>query len=151
MARGTGYKTKGRKLILDYLEAKKERTVTVSEIQQYMQQQGNPVNVSTIYRSLDALVAQGQVMKYVADKGDKSTYQYIEPEHDCHKHLHVQCVKCGKVVHLECGFMDTIEEHMQKDHGISLLCENSILYGICENCKDDTSGEGQEHCHKCEK
>lgn len=137
MARSDGYKTKGRKLILDYLEAIQERTASVTEIQQYMEQQGNPVNVSTIYRNLDALVAQGQVMKFVADKGDKSTYQYIEPEHNCHKHLHVQCVKCGRVVHLECSFMNTIEEHMKKDHGISLLCENSILYGICENCKKE--------------
>ncbi len=135
MARSDGYKTKGRQLILSYLEETKERTVSVSEIQQFMEQQGNPVNVSTIYRNLDVLVAQGQVMKFVSDKGDKSTYRYIEPEHNCHKHLHIQCVKCGKVIHLECSFMDTIEEHILKDYGISLLCENSILYGICEECK----------------
>lgn len=71
MARSEGYKTKGRQLILDYLEKTKERTVSVVEIQEFMEQQGNPVNVSTIYRNLDALVAQGQVMKFVSDKGDK--------------------------------------------------------------------------------
>ncbi len=135
MARSDGYKTKGRQLMLSYLEETKERTVSVSEIQRFMEQQGNPVNVSTIYRNLDALVAQGQVMKFVSDKGDKCTYRYIEPEHNCHKHLHIQCVKCGKVIHLECSFMETIEEHIRKDHGISLLCENSILYGICKECK----------------
>lgn len=136
MARSEGYKTKGRQLILSYLEETKERTVSVLEIQEFMKQQGNPVNITTIYRNLDALVAQGQAMKFVSDKGDKSTYRYIEPEHNCHKHLHVQCVKCGKVVHLECGFMKTIEEHILKDHGISILCENSILYGICQECKE---------------
>ncbi len=137
MARSDGYKTKGRQLILNYLEATKERTVTVSEIQQFMEQEGNPVNVSTIYRNLDALVAQGKVMKSVSEKGDKSTYRYVEPEHNCHKHLHIQCVKCGKIIHLECGFMNSIEEHILKEHGISLLCENSILYGVCETCKDN--------------
>lgn len=136
MARSDGYRTKGRQLILSYLEATKERTVSVSEIQEFMEQQGNPVNVSTIYRNLDALVAQGKVMKFVADKGDKSTYRYIEPEHDCHKHLHIQCVKCGKVIHLECDFMKSIEDHVLEEHGISLLCENSILYGVCQGCKN---------------
>lgn len=135
MARSDGYRTKGRQLILDYLEKTKERTVSVGEIQDFMEQQGNPVNVSTIYRNLDALVAQGQVMKFVSDKGDKSTYRYIEPEHECHKHLHIQCVRCGKVIHLECDFMKSIEEHVYKDHGVTLLCNNSILYGICEGCK----------------
>ena len=135
MARSDGYRTKGRQLILSYLEATKERTVSVSEIQEFMEQQGNPVIVSTIYRNLAALVAQGKVMKFVADKGDKSTYRYIEPEHDCHKHLHIQCVKCGKVIHLECDFMRSIEKHVLEEHGISLLCENSILYGVCQGCK----------------
>lgn len=135
MARSDGYRTKGRQLILSYLEGTRERTVSVSEIQEFMNQQGNPVNVSTIYRNLDALVAQGQVMKFVSDKGDKSTYRYIEPEHDCHKHLHIQCVKCGKVIHLECDFMRNIEQHVLEEHGISLLCENSILYGVCQECK----------------
>lgn len=135
MARSEGYRTKGRQLILDYLEKTKERTVSVGEIQDFMEQQGNPVNVSTIYRNLDALVAQGQVMKFVSDKGDKSTYRYIEPEHECHKHLHIQCVRCGKVIHLECDFMKSIEEHVYKEHKVTLLCNNSILYGICEECK----------------
>lgn len=138
MARSDGYRTKGRQLILSYLEGTRERTVSVSEIQEFMNQQGNPVNVSTIYRNLDALVAQGQVMKFVSDKGDKSTYRYIEPEHDCHKHLHIQCVKCGKVIHLECDFMRNIEAHVLEEHGISLLCENSILYGVCQGCKVET-------------
>lgn len=136
MARSDGYRTKGRQLMLSYLEATKERTVSVSEIQDFMEENGNPVNISTIYRNLDALVAQGQVMKFVSDKGDKSTYRYIEPEHDCHKHLHIQCVKCGKVIHLECDFMKSIEEHVFEEHGISLLCENSILYGVCQSCKN---------------
>ena len=57
--------------VLNSYEKTKERTVSVVEIQEFMEQQGNPVNVSTIYRNLDALVAQGQVMKFVSDKGDK--------------------------------------------------------------------------------
>ena len=59
--------------VLNSYEKTKERTVSVVEIQEFMEQQGNPVNVSTIYRNLDALVAQGQVMKFVSDKGDKES------------------------------------------------------------------------------
>ena len=45
------------------------------------------------------------------------------------------CVKCGKILHLDCEFMKEISEHIQKDHGFSLQCKNSILYGICRECQ----------------
>ena len=46
-----------------------------------------------------------------------------------------ECVKCGKILHLDCEFMKEISEHIQKDHGFSLQCKNSILYGICRECQ----------------
>lgn len=38
---------------------------------------------------------------------------------------------------LDCGFMDEIAEHIQKDHGFQLQCKNSILYGICKDCRQE--------------
>lgn len=139
MARSDGYKTRARQMMLDFLVESKDRTVAAAEIEKYMKKQDNPVNISTIYRNLDSMVAAGQLMKYTSQKGDKATYQYIEPEHNCHTHLHIQCVGCGKVVHLECEFMDEIASHIKKEHGITLQCEKSIIYGICESCESKQS------------
>ena len=75
-------------------------------------------------------------MKYVAEKGSQATYQYVEHGHKCDSHLHLKCVRCGRIIHLECGFMDEISEHIYKDHGFELQCKNSILYGICKECRE---------------
>lgn len=137
MARSEGYKTKNRQQILEFLRIKKDHSVSVSEIKENMEKIGCEVNLSTIYRYMDKLVEEGSVMKYISEKGEKAGFQYIEPEHDCHCHLHLQCVKCGKIIHLNCCFMEEIQVHIEQHHGFTIQCDNSILYGICQNCKRD--------------
>lgn len=132
---GNGYATTSRKKILEYLMTNSDRTVTVTDIDQYLKKHDNEVNITTIYRYLDKLAKEGTVMKYVAEKGSQAVYQYVEMGHHCEEHLHLKCVSCGCIIHLECAFMDEIAEHVLKDHGFTLQCKNSIIYGLCRECR----------------
>ena len=120
---GNGYATTSRKKILEYLMANSDRTVTVTDIDQYLKKHDNEVNITTIYRYLDKLAKEGTVMKYVAEKGSQAVYQYVEMGHHCEEHLHLKCVSCGCIIHL------------LKDHGFTLQCKNSIIYGLCRECR----------------
>lgn len=135
MMAGSGYATASRRRILDFLKNNSNRTVTAADIDTYLRENDSEVNITTIYRYLDKLAQEGTVMKYVAEKGGKAAYQYVELGHRCEEHLHLKCVKCGSIIHLECAFMDEISEHISKDHGFALQCKNSILYGTCKNCR----------------
>lgn len=140
MAVGSGYATASRKKILDYLKDNSERTVTAAGIHTYLMKNDSAVNITTIYRYLDKLAKDGVVIKYVAEKGGQAAYQYVELGHHCEEHLHLQCVRCGGIIHLECAFMDEIAAHILEEHGFSLQCKNSILYGTCKKCRD-TQGD----------
>lgn len=133
---GSGYATASRRKILEFLKEQKDRTVTVADIDAYLKESGSDVNITTIYRYLDKLEQDGTVIKYVAEKGHQAAYQYVEQEQHCEGHLHLKCVKCGCILHLNCAFMDEIAGHIEKDHGFSLQCKNSILYGVCKNCRE---------------
>lgn len=128
------YKTKSRKLIQEYLKGEKDHAVSISDIEQFLEEQEEHINPSTIYRYLDKLVAEHKVLKYQKEDGKKAVFQYVE-EDSCHEHLHLQCVKCGKMIHLNCGFMEEISDHMAEHHHFRLQCQNSILYGVCEVCE----------------
>lgn len=128
------YNTTGRAHILDYLQNNSNRTVTVSDISNYLDKNNNSTNVTTIYRYLDKLVKEKKLIKYVAEKGKQATFQYIEDGHSCECHLHLQCVSCGEITHLECSFMDEIATHIRQDHGFLIQCKNSIIYGTCAKC-----------------
>lgn len=132
---GNGYATVSRKKILDFLKQSSERTVTAAEISAYLKEQDSEVNITTIYRYLDKLEREGTVMKYLAEKGSQAGYQYVELGHRCEEHLHLKCMECGRIIHLECAFMEEIAEHIRSDHGFLLQCKNSILYGTCRECR----------------
>ena len=139
MARSDGYNTKTRQLILDYLINNRQHAVSASNILEHLEEQGASPNPTTVYRYLDKLAKDGTVIKYVAEKGCQAAYQYVEPGRGCEQHLHLKCVKCGKIIHLECHFMEEISHHIEESHGFTLQCKNSILYGVCKECKG--SGE----------
>ena len=130
------YKTNNRTKIMDFLKSNKEKTVSVKDIDVYMKSLDCPVNMTTIYRYLDKLEKDGNVMKYTSEHGEKATYQYVERAHKCDSHLHLKCVDCGSIVHLDCHFMDEIAGHIANDHGFLLQCKNSVIYGVCQNCQD---------------
>jgi Fur family ferric uptake transcriptional regulator len=132
---GIGYATASRKKILEFLQECEDRSVTAADVAVYLKEQNSEVNLTTIYRYLDKLAKDGTILKYVAEKGSQSAYQYVRPERHCEEHLHMKCVKCGKIIHLDCRFMDEITRHILEEHEFSLQCKNSVLYGICRECR----------------
>ncbi|MGN0243747.1 MAG: Fur family transcriptional regulator [Lachnospiraceae bacterium] len=129
------YITEKRKAVFAYLQGHAEETVSVPDIMLFLEREQISANVTTIYRYLDRLYEQGIVRRIVAEKGSMTRYQYVGEHPSCHEHLHVQCVKCGKVSHLECHFMQEVMQHIDAEHGFRLMCGDSILYGVCQECQ----------------
>ena len=129
-----GYNTAARSRILGFLKENKDRTVNANDILNRLNDQGNDVNITTIYRYLDKLTESGEVMKYTAENGTRAVFQYVGEKQHCEEHLHLQCVRCGAILHLDCDFMDEISEHVMNEHGFRIQCRNSIIYGECSRC-----------------
>ena len=93
-------------------------------------------------------------MKYVADKGEKAVFQYVDESRHCREHLHLKCVQCGRIYHLDCHFMDEVRAHLMAEHGFTLQCEGSVLYGLCRHCaqkaeQSDSAGQTAQKCACC--
>ena len=97
MARSDGYNTKTRQLILDYLIRNRQHAVSASNILEHLEAEGTSPNPTTVYRYLDKLAGEQRVMKYVADKGEKAVFQYVDEGRHCREHLHLKCVRCGRI------------------------------------------------------
>jgi Fur family ferric uptake transcriptional regulator len=134
MTRSNGYQTKNRQRILSFLKENREKTVSAADIYEELERQGVSVNITTVYRYLERLLKEKKVKKYITDSGSKSSYQYVEDGEHCEEHLHLQCVECGQVIHLDCTFMDEIAQHLYSHHQFTLDCGASVLYGKCKKC-----------------
>lgn len=134
MNSGKIYKTKQREAILNCLRENKDKHVTVEMIISYLKSGGNSVGQTTVYRTLDKLVADGILIKYATLNGISTCYQYLEQSENNAMHCHLVCVKCGQLIHLDCSYVDELSIHIQKEHHFSLDNLKTVLYGCCENC-----------------
>ena len=119
MSEKAQYRTRQITELENYLCSMEGKHVTVSDICKYFKSQGISIGTTTVYRQLDRMVEQGLVAKYVVDGTSSACFEYLGHDEHCHKHIcfHCKCEKCGKVIHLECGEMAHLGEHMLADHG----------------------------------
>ncbi|MBE6864215.1 MAG: transcriptional repressor [Ruminococcus flavefaciens] len=134
MKRDSGYNTKQKEKLLDYLISNKDKHVNVQTISAYMSEEGTPLGTATIYRRLDKLVEQGVVRKYVIDGKTGACYQYIDSQNNCHEHFHLKCIKCERLIHIDCGHLKGISEHIFAHHGFTVDSSKTVFYGVCSEC-----------------
>lgn len=134
MKKDSGYKTRQKQKLLDYLVRNKEKHTNVQEISAFLTAEGTPVGTATIYRQLDKLVECGMVRRYNFDGKTGACYQYIEDDNDCHEHFHLKCTLCGKLIHLSCDRLSCINQHIFERHGFQIDPSQTVFYGICSEC-----------------
>jgi len=124
------YLTKQGRLIREYLEGLGGRHVSAQELAEGLPEK---VGISTIYRQLEKLEAQGLVRKYVND-GEPACYQYAGETSGCGGHLHLKCSACGRLIHLECEEFDKLAEHLYREHGFRTDPLRTSIFGVCRDC-----------------
>lgn len=128
------YKTKQRDLILEFFITHKSEHLTAEQVIEHLKDKGTAVGKSTVYRHLEKLVSEGSVRKYFIEEGKGACYQYIEDKEQCHNHFHLKCVECGRLIHIECGYLDETDEHILCHHNFKVDNTKTVLYGICDKC-----------------
>ncbi len=130
------YNTKQGGLILALLQKQPGRHFTVDDIISELAKDGQPIGKATVYRHLDKLIRQGLVRKYIAEEGQSACFEFIDKSENCESHYHLKCSGCGRLLHVECGFLDEVADHILKHHGFVISPEKTVLYGMCEKCRE---------------
>ena len=119
--------TKKRLLILSVLNNSKT-PLTCEDILEKTSKEIN-MNLSTVYRALNALTQKGILLKQLSHDG-KTYYQINNREH---KHQLV-CSLCNKVVLVSCTPLKKFENDLCKETGFTITSHNLEFTGICPEC-----------------
>lgn len=133
------YKTEGKERLVGFLSEHPDCQFTVDELCANVNGEGARGR-SSIYRQLSELCLQDAVRKYRDEERACSVYQYVGETCDCKEHFHAKCLRCGKLEHLGCHDSSDFAKHLQSEHGFSIDCGQSVLYGVCAACR----GTGEE-------
>ena len=133
------YRTDGRRALIDFLERNPDRQFTVEELCSAVHGDCES-GKSSVYRHLGELCKSETVRKFHSDTDDRAVYQYIGESCDCHAHFHEKCLQCGALRHLDCDDSIAFAAHLLAVHGFEVDRGQSILYGVCADCRAAREG-----------
>ena len=136
------YVTEQKKILQRILEENKDRAYTVDELVCIMKDSyGNDApGKSTVYRLMTHLSEEGKVKKFARPDTRNAAYQIIIGEH-CDCHLHLKCLDCGKLLHLDEEISDKVLCAVMSNSDFSVSEEATVLFGKCGSCKKQKNGE----------
>ena len=115
------YNTKQKEIIIETLKKYKEKSISAKELENLLFLK---VSKATMYRYLDDMSKENIINKYFNEVNNCYEYQYLDDS--CHHHLHLKCMVCGKIIHLNNSFIN--------NDSILLDYNHSLLYGKCQSC-----------------
>lgn len=148
------YNTRQKRELLRFLKERNLQHFSVDEVVFEMQERGEKIGRSTVYRFLEMLAAQGNVRKYQNVQG-ATQYQHVDDDTRCDAHFHMMCSECGNLMHVDCRLMKAMADHLMADHGFKLDPRETILVGVCQACRQGRKGAKQDAsdcdggCHHC--
>ena len=91
------------------------------------------------YRALDRLVEEGTARRFAPESGGSAAYQAMDPGH-CDAHLHLKCVGCGRLIHLDTGVSDALQADLLRAAGFTVDGRSTTIYGTCAACGGKRGG-----------
>lgn len=126
------YNTKQETLIIDFFKNNKDIHFTADEVCDNISNYG--ISRATVYRRLERLVEDGTLIKYSLDSKSGACYQYCCNEHKGNT-CHFVCTKCKSVKHLDCHFLENLQNHLTCDHNLKIDNARTVFYGVCGGCR----------------
>jgi len=120
-------KTIQRSLVLETVQ-ELQCHATAEEIYDTIVKKHANISRGTVYRNLNLLSDIGQIRKMEMPSGADRF------DHQCHKHYHARCIKCGRVFDVEMEVIADLEKNIKNTHGLEFIEHDLIFKGICLEC-----------------
>jgi Fur family transcriptional regulator, ferric uptake regulator len=124
--------TKGARKVLQALQQVKTLAAAQDIYSRMRSEDDDAPGLTTVYRSLDLLVAQGLAQAVELGDGEKR-YELINPgEH----HHHLICSLCKESVHLDQCLVEDIDSMIESKYGFEVSSHILEVFGTCKRCLD---------------
>lgn len=138
MARGS-YETKQRQSILAVMGAHGDSFLSIDEVGERLRSHGVEVGRTTVYRTLERMVAEGGMLKVADVRGGAAQYRLASAASSDDTEGQLRCDQCGQVLALTCESLGEFAEHVLVAHGFAIDPARTVLHGSCAACRDEES------------
>ncbi len=134
------YQTKSRRQILELMDRNPDQSYTADALAQALLDQygADAPGKSTVYR-LVGTMAKERLLHKSEQQGTRCALYRKAGEH-CHEHLHLKCLDCGKLMHMEEEQSAVLLNEIFKQNGFTVDEYRSVLFGRC-GCQEKEGGK----------
>lgn len=125
--------TRQRRVVLQVMDTA-PRHLDAGEILARAQKIDPRITRVTVYRTLDLLKHHGLIdeLDLLHLRGHRHYYE----SHGPRDHIHVACLRCGKVREFESELYEQLKKQIEQDCGMEIRVARTEVGGYCKNCKD---------------
>jgi Fur family ferric uptake transcriptional regulator len=128
--------TRQRRVVLQVMDTA-ARHLDAGEILARAQKVDPGITRVTVYRTLDLLKHHGLIdeLDLLHLRGHRHYYE----SHGPRDHIHVACLRCGKVREFESELYEQLKQQIEKDCSISISVARTEVGGLCAACRSAKS------------
>src|SRR5689334_1006686 len=125
--------TRQRRVILCVMDAA-EQHLDVDQILERAQKIDSGVHLVTVYRTIELLKKHGLIdeLDLLHLRGHRHYYE----SHGPRDHIHVACIRCGKVREFESQLYEDLKAQIADDLDIEISVTRTEVGGLCKDCRD---------------
>src|SRR6516225_6355594 len=123
--------TRQRRVILQVMD-NAEQHLDVDQIFERAKGLDRGVHLVTVYRTIGLLKKEGLIdeLDLLHLRGDRHYYETHGPR----DHIHVACLRCGKVREFESRLYEQLKDQIARDCDIRVTVSRTEVGGICNDC-----------------
>jgi Fur family ferric uptake transcriptional regulator len=123
--------TRQRRVILRVMDDA-EQHLDVDQILERAQKIDSGVHLVTVYRTIELLKKHGLIdeLDLLHLRGDRHYYETHGPR----DHIHVACLKCGKVREFESSLYEQLKAQIERDFKMKVTLSRTEVGGYCAEC-----------------
>ena len=123
--------TRQRRVILQVMDDA-EQHLDVDQILERAQKIDSGVALVTVYRTIDLLKKEGLIdeLDLLHLRGDRHYYETHGPR----DHIHVACLRCGKVREFESRLYEQLKQQIARDFDMKVTVSRTEVGGYCAEC-----------------
>ena len=130
---GSGVRlTRQRRVLIEVMD-QAERHLSADAILERAQKIDPNVHRVTVYRTLEMLKKRGLLdeLDLLHIHGHRHYYE----SHGPRDHIHVACLRCGKVREVESDLYEQMKRQIERDTGVKITVTRTEIGGYCDECR----------------
>ena len=102
---------------------------TAQQIHDVLRRQGDSIGLTTVYRTLQAMVESGELDALRTNEGE-TAYRRCSNGH----HHHLVCRVCGRTVEVSGPAVERWASAVAEEHGFRGVSHDLEIFGTCSSC-----------------